>query len=64
MVRFGKNGTDYGVAFAMNPQMRNMAVFPAIVLKNAEMHFNFGDEPMKFPPGVGSFRLCKWDFGH
>ncbi|KAL1502170.1 hypothetical protein ABEB36_007355 [Hypothenemus hampei] len=45
-VKFLKNGVDLGVAFTgIN---KNQPVFPAVVLKNAEMAFNFGDHPFKF----------------
>ncbi|CAH0554042.1 unnamed protein product [Brassicogethes aeneus] len=51
-IRFLKNGTDLGPAFKLNKQQLNTAYFPAVVLKNAEMSFNFGDKPFKhsLPP--------------
>ncbi|XP_030750639.1 ATP-dependent RNA helicase Ddx1 [Sitophilus oryzae] len=44
-IKFLKNGVDLGVAFANIPT--NQPYFPAVVLKNAEMAFNFGDKPFK-----------------
>ncbi|OQV19902.1 ATP-dependent RNA helicase DDX1 [Hypsibius exemplaris] len=52
-VMFRKNNQDFGVAFTLKSQFRNAPFFPAVVLKNAEMKFNFGDEPFAFPPGNG-----------
>ncbi|XP_055349017.1 ATP-dependent RNA helicase DDX1-like [Paramacrobiotus metropolitanus] len=57
VVFFSKNGKIFAVASNLDPQLRNAAVFPAVVLKNAEMHFNFGDQPFKFPPPDG-FVAC------
>ena len=47
------NGEDQGRAFSINNQLRGHKFFPAVVLKNAEMTFNFGDSPFKFPPFPG-----------
>jgi hypothetical protein len=60
-IRFSKNGEDLGRAFTINPQLKSSAFFPAVVLKNAEMLFNFGDLPWKYPPPqVWCFELgCK-----
>lgn len=52
-IRFLKNGVDLGLAFQVPQFMRNDAFFPAVVLKNAEMAFNFGQTPFKFPPPQG-----------
>ncbi|KAK5648689.1 hypothetical protein RI129_003581 [Pyrocoelia pectoralis] len=46
-VKFMKNGADLGTAFRLNKQLASSAFFPAVVLKNAEMAFNFGDKPLK-----------------
>ena len=55
-IRFSKNGVDLGRAFTLNPQLKSATFFPSVVLKNAEMLFNFGDQPWKFPPPkVGDF---------
>lgn len=39
--------------------MKNQALFPACVLKNAELKFNFGEEEFKFPPKDGFVALSK-----
>ncbi|CAG7817603.1 unnamed protein product, partial [Allacma fusca] len=49
-IRFYKNGVDMGLAFTIPPQLRKEVFYPAVVLKNAEMQFNFGDQPFKHPP--------------
>eukprot|EP01132_Coremiostelium_polycephalum_P007819 gene7819-9627_t len=41
---FTKNGQDFGEAFSFN---KVGVLYPAVVLKNAEMGFNFGDTPFK-----------------
>lgn len=48
-VSFTKNGVNLGVAFTLNAQ-KGQTFFPAVVLKNAEMSFNFGAQPFKHPP--------------
>ena len=52
-IRFAKNGVDLGRAFSINQQFKNNPFFPAVVLKNAEMQFNFGETPFKYPPTHG-----------
>ncbi|KAK2577373.1 hypothetical protein KPH14_003489 [Odynerus spinipes] len=49
-IRFTKNGVDMGVAFTLNAQQKSQTYYPAVVLKNAEMSFNFGAQPFKYPP--------------
>ncbi|XP_075984261.1 ATP-dependent RNA helicase Ddx1 [Anticarsia gemmatalis] len=49
-IRYTKNGEDLGVAFKLDPPRRAECYFPAVVLKNAEMSFNFGATPFKYPP--------------
>jgi ATP-dependent RNA helicase DDX1 len=51
---FSKNGQSLGIAFNLPAALlaANPGVFPAVVLKNAEMAFNFGTDkskPFKFP---------------
>ena len=36
-----------------SPSLKNKVFYPAVVLKNAEMLFNFGDSALKFPPLEG-----------
>lgn len=50
IIRFTKNGVDLGVAFTLNSQQKSQMFFPAVVLKNAEISFNFGAQPFKYPP--------------
>ncbi|XP_023289037.1 ATP-dependent RNA helicase Ddx1 isoform X2 [Orussus abietinus] len=52
-IRYLKNGTDLGRAFTLNEQQKSQTFFPAVVLKNAEMSFNFGAQPFKHPPPSG-----------
>jgi len=49
-IKFTKNGMDLGVAFTLNAQQKSQTYYPAVVLKNAEMAFNFGAQPFKHPP--------------
>ncbi|KAL0111536.1 hypothetical protein PUN28_013027 [Cardiocondyla obscurior] len=49
-IKFTKNGIDLGVAFTLNAQQKSQTFYPAVVLKNAEMSFNFGAQPFKHPP--------------
>lgn len=41
-ISFFKNGKNLGVAFEIPEQLRNETFYPAVVLKNAEMVFDFG----------------------
>jgi len=52
-VWYSKNGEDLGQAFAISPDLRGQVFYPAVVLKNAEMLFNFGDSAFKHPPVEG-----------
>lgn len=56
-IRYTKNGVDLGPAFTLNSQQKAMTLFPAVVLKNAEMSFNFGAQPFKHPPPNGFVSL-------
>lgn len=49
-ISFSKNGVNLGVAFTLNAQQKSQTYYPAVVLKNAEMSFNFGAQPFKHPP--------------
>ena len=49
-IAYTKNGKDLGLAFEIPRQQQNQTFFPAVVLKNGEMRFNFGDQPWKYPP--------------
>ncbi len=52
-IAYTKNGRDLGLAFSIGRQCSGKEFFPAVVLKNAEMSFNFGDTPFKHPPVEG-----------
>ncbi|XP_018406866.1 PREDICTED: ATP-dependent RNA helicase Ddx1 [Cyphomyrmex costatus] len=49
-IKFTKNGIDLGVAFTLNTQQKSQTYYPAVVLKNSEMAFNFGAQPFKHSP--------------
>uniref|UniRef100_A0A9J8C6X2 ATP-dependent RNA helicase n=1 Tax=Cyprinus carpio carpio TaxID=630221 RepID=A0A9J8C6X2_CYPCA len=63
-VSFSKNGNDLGLAFEIPPQLKNQAFFASCVLKNAELKFNFGDEPFKNQPKDGYVALSQASDGH
>ncbi|KAL1433778.1 hypothetical protein MTO96_012309 [Rhipicephalus appendiculatus] len=52
-IKFSKNGTVFEEAFQIPQNVKRCAMFPAVVLKNAEMEFNFGATPFKHPPTDG-----------
>nr|XP_058944208.1 ATP-dependent RNA helicase DDX1-like [Pocillopora verrucosa] len=58
-VKFSKNGVDFGKAFEISQNLQGSTFFAAVVLKNAELLFNFGDSPFKFPPRGGYAGLSK-----
>ncbi|EDV25940.1 uncharacterized protein TRIADDRAFT_24752 [Trichoplax adhaerens] len=58
-IRFSKNGVDFGRAFEIPQKLRNSPFFAAVVLKNAEMQFNFGDDAFTFSPPQGFRTLSK-----
>lgn len=49
-VAWSKNGKHLGVAFTIPDTLSHCAFYPATTLKNAELKFNFGDQPFRFPP--------------
>ena len=52
VISYSKNGNIFGKAFTIATAMlHNTTIFPACTLKNAELKFNFGGEPFKYPPG-------------
>ncbi|XP_044735811.1 ATP-dependent RNA helicase Ddx1 isoform X2 [Chrysoperla carnea] len=57
-IKFTKNGQDLGLAFKLNGQMKSGPYFPAVVLKNAEMSFNFGTTPFKYDLPSGYVAVC------
>lgn len=56
-VSFLKNGANLGVAFRINDNLRNETFYPAVVLKNAEIEFNFGEKPFQHNAPAG-FVAC------
>lgn len=56
-VWFSKNGRQFERAFELPKYLKGVALFPACVLKNAEMLFNFGAKPWRFPP-EGFAAIC------
>jgi len=57
-ISYSKNGRPLGVAFTIPPELRGQPLYPAVVLKNAEMHFNFGQDKFKYPPPPGYISIC------
>ena len=58
VVSHSKNGKPLGVAFVIPPELRRAALYPAATVENAELHFNFGSTPFRFPPPVRYIRRC------
>lgn len=58
-IRYSKNGEDLGVAFSLDSSRKSDCYFPAVVLKNAEMSFNFGATPFKYPPPNGYIAISQ-----
>lgn len=48
-IGFAKNGKRFANAFSIAADLKREVFYPAVVLKNAEMLFNFGAEPLKYP---------------
>ncbi|XP_017072385.1 ATP-dependent RNA helicase Ddx1 [Drosophila eugracilis] len=57
-VSFSKNGQNLGVAFRLPDNLAKETFYPAVVLKNAEMQFNFGKTDFKYAPGNGFVGAC------
>lgn len=60
-VSFMKNGQDLGVAFRIADNLRRETFYPAVVVKNAEILFNFGAEPLKYNAPAGYVACAKVD---
>lgn len=58
-IHYSKNGNDLGKAFTLRSEFKNAVFHPAVVLKNAEMSFNFGATEFKFPPKSGYIAVCQ-----
>ncbi|XP_067621426.1 ATP-dependent RNA helicase Ddx1-like isoform X2 [Eurosta solidaginis] len=55
---FAKNGKGLGVAFRIPENQCNKTFYLAVVLKNAEILFNFGKSEFKYPPKNGFMAVC------
>ena len=60
-ISFYKNGVFLGLAFRLDNSMKNETFYPAVVLKNAEMLFNFGGSLFKNPVPTGFIAISKAD---
>ncbi|KAL3318297.1 ATP-dependent RNA helicase ddx1 [Cichlidogyrus casuarinus] len=60
-ISYTLNGRDLGNAFRLPPQLSNIGLVPSVVLKNAEIKFNFGAEPFKFQPPKGFVPILSAD---
>uniref|UniRef100_A0A336MTA5 ATP-dependent RNA helicase n=1 Tax=Culicoides sonorensis TaxID=179676 RepID=A0A336MTA5_CULSO len=63
-ISFTKNGQNLGLAFKIPDNLRNETFYPAVVLKNAEMSFNFGATPFKYKAPDGFVPVCKVEEGN
>ena len=43
-ISFSKNGEDLGVAFELTEELEGRALFPHVLIKNAELSVNFGSQ--------------------
>lgn len=59
VIGFSRNGKYLGDAFKIQSNLIKSAFFASVVLKNAEMKFNFGETPFQFPPSDGYVAFCK-----
>lgn len=59
VISFAKNGKLLGDAFTLPNTLKGQVLYPAVCLKNAEMGFNFGEEPFKQTPPAGYVGLSK-----
>ncbi|VDP01604.1 unnamed protein product [Soboliphyme baturini] len=55
-IRFSRNGKLFEVAFKISPKLENAQFFPAV---NAEIRFNFGESPFRFPASDGFVAVCE-----
>lgn len=58
-IKWSKNGVDFGKAYDIPGHMRSERFYAAVVLKNAEMSFNFGATSFKYPPPKGFTALAE-----
>lgn len=61
-IRFTKNGKDLGLAFNINNSLKGETFYPCVVLKNAEINFNFGESgELKYKPPAGYVACAQAD---
>ncbi|CAB4037133.1 ATP-dependent RNA helicase DDX1, partial [Paramuricea clavata] len=56
-VKWSKNGVDFGEAYEIPYNLKGVPFYAAVVLKNAELKFNFGAMPFRYPPKGGYIGL-------
>jgi len=47
-ISFSKNGEDLGIAFELTEDLEGKALYPHILIKNAEFNVNFGSQVTDF----------------
>lgn len=57
-ISFTKNGTNLGIAFNIPNNLKGETFYPTVVLKNAEIEFNFGLKNLKCPPSNDFIKIC------
>lgn len=62
-VSFTKNGEDMGVAFEFTEELGDQALFPHVLIKNAEVMVNFGSQVTVLFHQVILF-VCLFVFGN
>lgn len=60
-ISYLKNGQSLGVAFRIADNLKNETFYPSVVLKNAEILFNFGDTEFKHKAPQGCVACAKAD---
>jgi len=63
-IGYTKNGQEMGEAFAVPANMRGQALFPAVCLKNAELHLNFGSATFRHAPPNGYVAMHEVSAAH
>mmetsp|Transcript_17548 Transcript_17548/g.49369 ORF Transcript_17548/g.49369 Transcript_17548/m.49369 type:complete len:720 (+) Transcript_17548:28-2187(+) len=58
-ISFAVNGEHQGMAFTVPKHMLGFPIYPALVLKNAEVRINFGATPFAHPPLQGFCGIAK-----
>jgi len=53
VLSYTKDGRSLGTAFTLRKEFHDQALYPAVVLKNAEMTFNFGGAAFAHSPPAG-----------